>query len=140
MVKVLILNQPGSHMGNGSNSGTSTSPPAPCLWPGKAVEDGPKPWDPAPAWQTQKEAPGSWLRIRAAPGIVVTSGVNHRTQDLLLCLSASLYICLSKKINKSFLKTDIIYGKINKRKREYKYVFLKYREKRRVIKQKKISG
>ena len=29
-------------------------PPAPCLWPGKAVEDGPKLWEPAPAWETQK--------------------------------------------------------------------------------------
>ena len=31
-----------------------TSLPAPCLWPRKAVEDGPKLWDPAPAWETRK--------------------------------------------------------------------------------------
>ncbi|XP_058535116.1 chromatin modification-related protein MEAF6 isoform X1 [Ochotona princeps] len=32
----------------------------PCLWPGKAVEDGPKPWDPEPTRETWKNllAPG----------------------------------------------------------------------------------
>ena len=29
--------------------GSSASHPAPCFWPGKAVENGPKLWDPAPA-------------------------------------------------------------------------------------------
>ena len=53
--KVLALNAPESHMGAGSNPGGSTSHPAPCLCPGKAVEDGPKPWDPAPVWETRKK-------------------------------------------------------------------------------------
>ena len=47
LVKVLALKVPGSHMGAGSYL-------APCLWPGKAVEDGPKLWNPAPVWETQK--------------------------------------------------------------------------------------
>ena len=38
--------------------------PAPCLWPWKAVEDGPKLWDPAPAWETQK-------RLLASIGIAL---------------------------------------------------------------------
>ena len=32
-----------------------TSHPARCLWPGKAVEDGPRPWDPVPMWETPKK-------------------------------------------------------------------------------------
>ena len=63
VVKVLTLNTLPSHMGNGSNPSSSTSHPAPCLSPGKADEDGPKPWEPASAWQTWRKflAPGSWL-------------------------------------------------------------------------------
>ncbi|XP_058517282.1 urotensin-2B isoform X2 [Ochotona princeps] len=43
--------------------GLSSSHPykrAPCVWPGKAVEDSQKPWDPAPAWETWRKflAPG----------------------------------------------------------------------------------
>ena len=41
-------------MGAGSNPGSPASLPALCLWPRKAVEDGPKLWDPAPVWETQK--------------------------------------------------------------------------------------
>ena len=50
MVKVLILNMLGPHMGDDSDLGSSTSHPAPCLSPGKAFEDGPKPWDPTLFW------------------------------------------------------------------------------------------
>ena len=71
--------------------GSPASLPAPCLWPGKAVEDGPKLWDPAP--MTGRV---SWLRIGIASSIALTWGVNHRTEDLPLCLS-SLYIRLSNK-------------------------------------------
>ncbi|XP_069919014.1 leukocyte immunoglobulin-like receptor subfamily A member 5 isoform X13 [Oryctolagus cuniculus] len=55
------------------------------LWPGKAVEDGPRVWAPASIWETQKKllapgswllapgswllAPGSWLEIRQAPAV-----------------------------------------------------------------------
>ena len=47
-------------MGSVSNPGRLASHSAPCLWPGKAVEDGSKPWDPAPKWETRKRllAPG----------------------------------------------------------------------------------
>ena len=53
VVKVLALHAR-HHMGAGSNPGSPTSHPAPYLWPGKAVEDGPKLWEPAPAWETRK--------------------------------------------------------------------------------------
>ena len=48
-------------MGAGSSPGNPTSHPVPCWWPGKAVEDRPKPWDPAPMWENWKRllAPGS---------------------------------------------------------------------------------
>ena len=88
--KVLALNAPGCHKGAGSNPCSSTFHPAPCLWPGKAVENSPKPWDPAPVWDTQRKLPGSWLWISAAPAVAVTWEVNIR--DLLLCLSSSLDI------------------------------------------------
>ena len=54
VVKGPRLARPGSHMGAGSNPSSPASLPAPCLWPGKAVEDGPKLWEPAPAWETRK--------------------------------------------------------------------------------------
>ena len=69
--------------------GSPASLPAPCLWPGKAVEDDPKLWDPAPAWGTR-------LRTGIALAVALTWGVNHRMEDLPLCLS-SLYIRLSNK-------------------------------------------
>ena len=53
--KVLPLNTPGSHIGANSNFSSCTSHPAPCLWPGKEVEDGPMPWGSAPVWETQKK-------------------------------------------------------------------------------------
>ena len=46
---------------------------------------------------------GSWLRIGIAPAVAVTWGVNHRTEDLPLCLS-SLYIRLS---NKKIIKINL---------------------------------
>ena len=55
VVKVLALNMPGSHMGASSNPGSSTSHPAPCLWPRKAVKDVPKARDPAPMWETWRK-------------------------------------------------------------------------------------
>ena len=72
-------------MGTGSNLGGPASHPAPCLWPGKAVQDGPKPWDPAPVWET-------WLRIGSAPAIVAAWGVSQWMEELPLCRSSSLYI------------------------------------------------
>ena len=35
-----------------------------------------------------EEAPGSWLRIGIVSAVALTWGVNHRTEDLPLCLSA----------------------------------------------------
>ena len=54
VVKGPHLACPGSHVGAGSSPGSPASLPAPCLWPGKAAQDGPKLWDPAPAWETPK--------------------------------------------------------------------------------------
>ena len=87
VAKVLALNTPGSLMGTGSNPGIPASHPAPCLWPGKAIKDGPKPWDSASLWETQKLTQGSWLWISSAPAVAGTWGVNQQTEDLPLCIS-----------------------------------------------------
>ena len=42
---------PGIPYGRRFYPGGPASLPAPCLWPGKAVKEGPKPWEPAPAWE-----------------------------------------------------------------------------------------
>ena len=85
--------RPGCHRGTGSSPGSPASHPAPCLWPGKAVEDGPKLWD---LHLRGRPGRGSWLWIGIASTVALTWGVNHRTEDLPLCIS-SLYICLSNK-------------------------------------------
>ena len=69
-------------MDAGSNPGSSASHPALCLWPGKAVKDGPKPWDPARMGELE-EIPGSWLGISAAPAIAVTWGPSSSLSLLL---------------------------------------------------------
>ena len=78
---MLALNALGSNMGADSNPSSPASHPAPSLWSGKAVEEGPKPWNPAPTWETWRS---SWLLALtgAALAVVVTWGVNHRTEDL----------------------------------------------------------
>ena len=91
---------PGIPYGRRFYPGCPTSLPAPCLWPGKAVEDSPKLWDPAPTWETRKS---SWLRIGIALAVALTWGVIHRTEDLPLCLS-SLYIHLS---NEKIIKINL---------------------------------
>ena len=60
LAKVLALQALGFHMRMGSCPSCSTSCLTPCLWPGKAGEDGILPWDPAPAWETWRRflAPG----------------------------------------------------------------------------------
>ena len=61
--EVLTLSTPGSLMGADSNPRGPASHPAPCLWPGKAVKDSPKPWNPVPPWETWKS---SWLQFGTA--------------------------------------------------------------------------
>ena len=95
------LARPGSHMGASSNPSSPASLPALCLWPGKAVEDSPKLWDPAPTWETWKRLLASGIALAVA----LTWGVNHRAEDLPLCLS-SLYIRISNK-NKINLKKKV---------------------------------
>ena len=46
----------------------------------------------------------SWLRIGIASTVALTWGVNHRTEDLPLCLSSLLYICLS---NEKIIKINL---------------------------------
>ena len=92
VVKVLALHAPGSHMGAASLS-------APCLWPGKAVEDGPF----GTLHPSGRPGRGSWLLTGIALAVALTWGVNHRTEDLPLCLS-SLYIRLS---NEKIIKINL---------------------------------
>ena len=45
----------GCPIGASSNAGDPASHPAPYLWPGKAMEDSPKPWDPASVEEARKK-------------------------------------------------------------------------------------
>ena len=88
-------------MDTGYNPCGPASHPAPCMWPGKAVKDGPKPWNPGPVWETWKS---SWLRIGTAPAIVVTYRVKHQTGNISVSLPLSLSLYVSDfeiKINKA---------------------------------------
>ena len=77
-------------MGAGSDPGGPTSHPAPCLWPGKAVKDGPKPRNSAPVWETWRKFLAPYFGL--PPAVAVTWGVNHRMEDLPLYVSSSVYI------------------------------------------------
>ena len=83
-------------MDAGSNPSSPASLPAPYLWPGEA-----KLWEPAPAWETRKRLLA--LDRHSIGPLRLTGGVNHRTEDLPLCLS-SLYIRLS---NKKIIKINL---------------------------------
>ena len=52
-----------------------------------------------------EEAPGSWVWVGSSPTIAAAWGVNHRMEELPLCLSSSLYIWLCNK-NKYLLKKE----------------------------------
>ena len=91
VAKVLTLKAQGSHVGAGSNPSRPASHPALCLaW--ESSRTWLKALGPCTLVGDLEDSPGSWLRIGAAPAIAVTWGVNHRTEDLSLCLSSSLYI------------------------------------------------
>lgn len=52
----------GSYIGDGWYPGCSTCHSVSCLWSIKAAEDGPKPWDPETACETQKKLVASGFR------------------------------------------------------------------------------
>ena len=90
VAKVLTLHMLETHVSTSSNPGSPAFHPAPCLWPGKAVRDGPGLRTLHPHGK-RRRAPGSWLRIGSAPVIAATWGVNYnQTEDFPLCVS--LYI------------------------------------------------
>ena len=102
VVKGPHLARPGSHMGASSNPGSPTSLLAPCLWPGKAVQDGPKLWDPAPAWETRKRLLAS---DRHSIGPLRSLGewiIGGRSSSLSLL---SIYIRLS---NEKIIKINLL--------------------------------
>lgn len=58
---------PISHIGASSGPGFFTSCPAPCCWPGKAVEDDTRPWVPGFTWESWKKQVVSgfrWAQLR----------------------------------------------------------------------------
>ena len=61
------------------------------------MEGGPSAWAPAPAWEDQEEAPGSWLRIGAALAVAAIWGMKQQKEDLSLCLFLSLSVTLPFK-------------------------------------------
>ena len=95
------LARPGSHMGAGSNPGSPASLPAPCLWPGKAVKDGPGPWDPAPCGRPGR---GSWLRIGITSARCAHLGSESSDGRSFSLSLLSLYICLS---NEKIIKINL---------------------------------
>ena len=98
-VKFLALNMPWSHMGTSSNPDVFDSHPALCLWPGKAVENGSKLWDPALVWD-QEEAPGFRL---AQSQLVRALGEWTIRWKTFLSVSPLPYIYLSKKNKELFV-------------------------------------
>lgn len=81
----------------------STSGQTSCWWLGKAAEDDPKPWAPAPCGSPGRS---SWHRlwIDLAPVIATAWGMNQRVKDLPLCIFSSLYICFSNENKENFKK------------------------------------
>ena len=99
--------------------GSPASLPAPCLWPRKAVEDdGPRLWDPAPAWET-------WKRLLALDRHRIgrcahlgSESLDGRSSSLPLSFS-SLYIRLS---NEKIIKNKSLKNKIPLKKKEWDFV------------------
>ena len=86
MGKVLAMHVPGFHMGDSSNPSSRTSHPAPCLWHGEAVVDGPKP----SCVGDLQAALASWLEMSSAQAIVSTWGVNQQMEGYPLSLLLSV--------------------------------------------------
>ena len=79
-------------MGAGCKAGRPASHPAPCLWPGKAVQDGPKALGTCPHVGDPGDVPGSWLQMGTALAVAFTWAVNQQTKDFPLCLFSSLFL------------------------------------------------
>ena len=108
VTKVLALHEPGSHLGISSNLACSTFHSTCCLWSGKMVEDGQKPWDLATAWETQKMLLASGFRSEQLQPLQMFKDWTSR-QEIFLSVSPSLCIsALPIKINKSFKKISYL--------------------------------
>ena len=83
--EILSLRAISFHVATGLCPGCSASHPAPCLWPGRAVEDGPKPWDLQPTWET----PGSWLWVVSALAVLALCGMNQQMENFSVFLHKS---------------------------------------------------
>ena len=77
-------------MGTRSHPGCFTFHPAPCLWPAKAVEDGPHALEPCIHMGDPEEALGSWLQIGSALAVAAAWGVIQLMDDLPLGLFLSV--------------------------------------------------
>ena len=91
-----------------SNPGSPTSHPAPCLWPGKAVEDGPKPWDPAPECKTQSRLQAHGFGLAQ---LRLLRSLGEWTSGRKVVYSVSSLLCISDfttKTNNKSLKWKLI--------------------------------
>ena len=79
-------------MDSSSNPGIPASHPAPCLWPGKSIEDGPKPWYAAHTWETWRKflAPGYGSVQHQLFGYLGSESSDERFSFLSLFLSVYL--------------------------------------------------
>ena len=84
-----------------------------------------------------EEVPSSWLHIGSSSAITTTLGMKQWVEELPICLSSSLFICLSNKDKLVFLKRK---GNKEKRKeREGKGREEKRREEKRKVKKRKVK-
>ena len=77
-------------MGAGSCPSYSTSHPTACLWPGKAVQECPKPWGPGNCMGDLEVAPGSWIQISTAPNDSIWRMTQWMEKSSILLLSVYL--------------------------------------------------
>ena len=95
-------------MDHSSNSGGPTSHPAPCLWPGKAVQDSPRPWDPVPHGKFERSS-GLLASNQCSSGHcghLGSESMDGRSSSLSLLLSVCLILQYTLKKKKKKKKKN----------------------------------
>lgn len=95
----------------GLSSGYSTSHPAPCYVPARAVETGPNAWDPAPKWETQ-------IKLLAAALGLAQARWSFRREPLGEGRAISLVLPLKYPHTQTLNILDSISSRVKKSKHE----------------------
>ena len=96
---------PGIPYGRQFYPGSPASLSAPCLWPGKAVEDSPELWDPVPRWETRKRLLASDRHSMGRCAPLGSESSDGRSSSLSLL---SVYLPFQWKNNKNESKKKIV--------------------------------